>query len=78
MDFQDPEDLVSAAQMIREAYLENAYSAPLSVKQEETLRNDPVIGPLWVSKCSLPSPKDDTSRDALLRVVDDANVHQVR
>ncbi|KAJ5538530.1 benzoate 4-monooxygenase cytochrome P450 [Penicillium frequentans] len=77
MDFQDPEDLVSAAQMIREAYLENAYSAPLSVKQQETLRNDLVIGPLWVSKCPLPSSKDDTSRDALLRVVDDANVHQM-
>ncbi|KAJ5998650.1 hypothetical protein N7451_006460, partial [Penicillium sp. IBT 35674x] len=50
-------------------YLESVYSAPLSVKQQETLRNNPVIGPLWVSKCSLPNPKDDTSRHALLRVV---------
>ncbi|KAJ5797655.1 uncharacterized protein N7503_006951 [Penicillium pulvis] len=65
MDFQDPEDLVSAAQMIRDAYLEIAYSAPLSVKQQATIRNDPAIGSLWVSKCSLPSPKNDTSRDAL-------------
>lgn len=78
MDFQNSQHLVAAAQKIRRQYTKNAFSAPLSVKQQETIRNDPVIGPLWVSKFSLPSPTDDTSREALLQLVDEGNVHQVR
>lgn len=77
MDFQNSQHLVAAAQKIRSRYTKNAFSAPLSVKQQETIRNDPVIGPLWVSKFSLPSPTHDTSREALLQLVDEGNIHQV-
>ncbi|KAJ6031563.1 hypothetical protein N7540_002295 [Penicillium herquei] len=77
MDFQNPKHLVAAIQKIRAQFIENSYSAPLSVKQEQTIRNDPPIGPLWVSKFSVPQSTDDTSRDALLRLVDKANVHKI-
>ncbi|KAJ5097460.1 benzoate 4-monooxygenase cytochrome P450 [Penicillium angulare] len=77
MDFHNPKHLVAAIQKIRAHFIENSYSAPLSVKQEETIRNDPPIGPLWVSKFSVPESTDDTSRDALLRLIDEANVHKI-
>ncbi|KAJ5702282.1 hypothetical protein N7488_009830 [Penicillium malachiteum] len=77
MDFQNPNHLVAAIQKIRAQFHENSYSAPLSVKQEETIRNDPPIGPLWVSKFSVSESKDDTSRDALLRLVDAPNVNKI-
>ncbi|KAJ5626990.1 hypothetical protein N7528_004417 [Penicillium herquei] len=77
MDFQNPKHLVAAIKQIRAQFHENSYSAPLSVKQDETIRNDPPIGPLWVSKFSVSESTDDTSRDALLRLVDEANVHKI-
>lgn len=77
MDFEDPKHLVAAAQKIRDQCTKNAFSAPLSIQQQKTIRNDPVIGPLWVSKFSLPSSTDDTSRDALLQLIDEQNLQQV-
>lgn len=78
MDFENPEHLVVAAQKIRRHFIKNAFSAPLSVKQQETIRNDPVVGPVWVSKFSLPIPTNDTSRDALIQLVDEQNVHRIQ
>ncbi|CAL5868082.1 uncharacterized protein PFLUO_LOCUS2305 [Penicillium psychrofluorescens] len=78
MDFQNSKHLVAAAQKVRAEYLKGAHNTAISIQQKATCRNDPVKGPLWVSKFSLPSPTDDTSRDLLLQLVDEANEHRVR
>ncbi|KAJ5108557.1 hypothetical protein N7456_005232, partial [Penicillium angulare] len=66
-----------ATRKVKAAYLESVYDVPISVGQKASLRDDPVIGPLWVSKFALPRSVDDSSRDALVELVDEANVHQV-
>ncbi|KAJ6150672.1 benzoate 4-monooxygenase cytochrome P450 [Penicillium chermesinum] len=78
MDFQNTKHLVSAAQKMRAEYLKGAHTTAISVQQAATCRNDPVKGPLWISKFSLPRPTDDTSLDLLLKLVDEANEHHVR
>ncbi|KAE8372686.1 alpha/beta-hydrolase [Aspergillus bertholletiae] len=78
MDFQNVKHLVAAAQKVRAEYLKGAHTTAISVQQKATCRNDPIKGPLWVSKFSLPSPADDNSRELLLQLIDEANEHQVR
>lgn len=77
MDFQNAKHLVAATRKVKAAYLENAFEIPLAIGQQATLRDDPVVGPLWVSKFALPRATDSSSRDALIELVDEANVHQV-
>jgi hypothetical protein len=78
MDFQNSKHLVAAAQKMRAEYLKRAQTTAISVQQKASCRNDPIKGPLWVSKFTLPIPTDDTSRGLLLQLVDEANEHQVR
>ncbi|QRD86656.1 putative cytochrome P450 [Aspergillus flavus] len=78
MDFQNAQHLVAAAQKVRAEYLKGAHTTAISVQQNTTCRDDPVKGPLWVSKFSLPCPTDDNSRELLLRLIDEANEHLVR
>ncbi|KAE8409390.1 alpha/beta-hydrolase [Aspergillus pseudonomiae] len=78
MDFQNAQHLVAAAQKVRAEYLKGAHTTSISVQQKATCRNDPVNGPFWVSKFSLPRPTDDNSRELLLQLIDEANEHQVR
>ena len=78
MDFQNSKHLMAAAQKVRAEYLKGAHTTPITVQQKATCRSDPVKGPLWVSKFSLPSPTDDTSRNLLLELIDEANEHHVR
>ena len=78
MDFQNAQHLVAAAQKVRAEYLKGAHTTAISVQQNTTCRDDPVKGPLWVSKFSLPCPTDDYSRELLLRLIDEANEHLVR
>ncbi|KAJ5715779.1 uncharacterized protein N7483_012960 [Penicillium malachiteum] len=78
MDFGNPKHLVAAAQKMRAEFLKAANTVPVSVHQAATLRDDPVIGPFWVSKFSLSIPTDDNSCDALLQLVDEANLLQAQ
>jgi hypothetical protein len=78
MDFQNSKHLLAAVQKMRTEYLKIARTTAISVQQNATCRDDPVKGPLWVSKFSIPSPTEDTSRDLLLQLVDEANEHSVR
>ncbi|KAJ5650187.1 benzoate 4-monooxygenase cytochrome P450 [Penicillium longicatenatum] len=78
MDFQNSKHLLAAVQKMRTEYLKTARTTAISVQQNATCRDDPVKGPLWVSKFSIPSPTEDTSRDLLLQLVDEANEHSVR
>ncbi|KAE8320570.1 hypothetical protein BDV39DRAFT_211544 [Aspergillus sergii] len=77
MDFQNAQHLVAAAQKVRAEYLKDAHTTAISDQQKATCRNDPVKGPLWVSKFTLPSSTDDNSRDLLFRLIDEANEHQM-
>ncbi|KAH8433186.1 uncharacterized protein LDX57_010819 [Aspergillus melleus] len=78
MDFEDKNQLVEAAQRIREQYLEFAANTPVSVSQAATLRDDPVKGLIWVAKFALPKSTYDTSRQLLLALIDDLNEKGVR
>lgn len=78
MDFEDPRSLLAAAQMLRAEFLKGSMAASLSVQQAASIRDDPVKGPVWVSKFTGPKPTDDNSRDLLLALIDGANDQGIR
>ncbi|KAA8651301.1 uncharacterized protein ATNIH1004_000182 [Aspergillus tanneri] len=73
MNFEDPRHLAAAAQKVRAEYLKGAHTASISSQQAAINRDDPVKGPLWVSKFTTPKPIRDTSRDLLISLIDEAN-----
>lgn len=80
MDFENPKHLIAAGRKVRAEYLKGVHNISISDHQKLICRDDPVKGPLWVSKFTLPSSSSagDTSCESLLQLVDEANVHQVR
>ncbi|PLB48690.1 alpha/beta-hydrolase [Aspergillus steynii IBT 23096] len=73
MDYNDPNHLLAAAKKLRAEFLQQVRTTSVSDAQAATLRDDPVKGPLWVAKFTVPKPTEDTSRELLLSLVDDLN-----
>ncbi|KAA8652790.1 uncharacterized protein ATNIH1004_001695 [Aspergillus tanneri] len=73
MNFEDSRHLIAATQKVRAEYLKSIHTIPISTQQATTNRNDPVKGPVWVSKFTNSKPTNDTSRDLLLSLIDEAN-----
>lgn len=80
MDYEDPRHLAAATAKLRADYLQAALNVPISTHQAVADRDDPVKGPVWVSKFTILKPSDnvDTSRDLLLSLIDEANDKNVR
>ncbi|OKL58471.1 hypothetical protein UA08_06350 [Talaromyces atroroseus] len=77
MNFENPVHLVAATAKIRAEYLKVARTVSISVQQATINRNDPVKGPVWVSKYTVPKPTNDTSRDMLVSSIDETNEKNV-
>lgn len=79
MDFENPRHLAAATQTVRAEYLKGAHTVSISAQQDAINRDDPVKGPVWVSKFTTPKPisGDDTSRDLFLSLIDKANDKKV-
>lgn len=78
IDFENPHHLLAAAQKVRAKFLERYTTTSISAQQAASNRDDPVKGPVWVSKFTVPKPTNDNSRDLFLGLVDEANYKNVR
>jgi hypothetical protein len=78
MDFENPQHLLAAAQKARTQYLKTVQATSISVQQAASLQDNPVKGPVWVSKFTVPKPAIDNSRDLLLKLVDEENYKKIR
>lgn len=78
MDFENILSLRAATKQMRIKFLNSAREASISAQQAATLKVAPVKGPVWVSEFLTSSPKDDSSRDLLLSLIDAANKNDIR
>ncbi|KAJ5280527.1 benzoate 4-monooxygenase cytochrome P450 [Penicillium angulare] len=79
MRYDDAEYLADTSKVVKANILDARTQNSVSMQQAFTCRDEAVKGNVWVSKFSLPKPadEDDTSRDHFMRLVDDANEHNV-
>ncbi|PYI33456.1 alpha/beta-hydrolase [Aspergillus indologenus CBS 114.80] len=73
MDFSNPQHLQQATKRLRDAYLQTARTVPISTQQAASLREEPVSGPVWVTKFTVAPSSHDNSRALLLQLIDQAN-----
>ena len=60
-------EIAAAVENVRKAWLANNW-VPISIRQQQSLKDPGVRGPMWVSRVSLPAPGDND----LLQVIVDA------
>ena len=78
MDFENVAHLKTAVQKMRAEYLKRAGGLTITQKQEETTKDVPIKGPVWISKFEVPASSDDDSRELLLQLIDQINEKNIR
>lgn len=71
MDWESKEDISRFVGEMRAGVMAISSTATISQQQNATTKEHAVKGPSWVSKFTVPPPKEDHVRTLLLRVIDE-------